>query len=419
MSDSIKNLTLVIIIITLVAIVVFCESILEPGTQSHQVLVSVGHYLSYSSFSIIIDIIITVLLYTRYILLNKKAEELYFAFAFLINAIYLSAIVLAALNNFPTISSDTEWNINNRNTYNIYCLRQLNFIILTISSVTILQRIRNSCKTPLMLYSPLFFAVAMCLGTVLILLGNSKELFVPENVFVWLKYSIYVLTCLWFIVFLIIIDNKKLNVECRELLLFFTLSHVISNFIMAMTETANITPWYVSRSIDAFCVTITCLMLLRQVTIEIVTQTNMLHLDPVTGVHSRSFLFQDISSAAYPTNKVFIICTINNLHDINATHGYAFGDYILRHIASILSMHADKKDIVARFSGASFVMSIQLTTSEDDIVTVYRRIRTNIYYSIKRIDVSFDLNVTYKYFKETEKPEEILTKLDLCKKKIK
>ncbi len=407
------NIKLILpIIITLTIMVMLYEYIIGAGAVYPLVIVPAEHYLVYSLFSVIFDIIIAVLLYIRYKLTDRKFEELYFSFAFLINAVYLSVLVLAISRFLSQVSPATGWGMDVSNVYHIYYFRQFNFIILTVSSVTIVQKIKPSQRASIILYFPLVIAVSVLFSAMCVLFNGSHATQGDESAFIWTKYSLYILTGLWFIVFLSVINNKTLDVEYRELLLLFTLALVISNFIIAMSDSTNVIPWYIGRSIEVLSVSIITLILFGRVTADIVTLVDMSHRDPVTGAYNRTYFFRKISSAKRNKKLVLVICTVKNLHEINATHGCDSGDYALRHIANILLMHADKKDIVARTSTVTFIISIQLMTAKDDIVTIHRRIRENVEYALKDTGSALDFCVTYKYIDGAVDPEKMLAELE-------
>ncbi len=99
--------------------------------------------------------------------------------------------------------------------------------------------------------------------------------------------------------------------------------------------------------------------------------------DGLTGLYSRGFLLEHMATQienAESTGKPLTIAFFNitNIHQINARHGYAVGDRIIRQVGDVMGMLVRGEDLTARYSGARFCVLLPDTMPEAAGVAVKR-----------------------------------------------
>ncbi len=99
--------------------------------------------------------------------------------------------------------------------------------------------------------------------------------------------------------------------------------------------------------------------------------------DGLTGLYSRGFLLEHLSSqiensstSGKPLTVAFF--NITNIHQINARHGYAVGDRIIRQVGDVMGMLVRGEDLTARYSGARFCVILPDTIPDAAKIAVKR-----------------------------------------------
>lgn len=90
--------------------------------------------------------------------------------------------------------------------------------------------------------------------------------------------------------------------------------------------------------------------------------------DKLTGIFNRDYLDisigEEIKFANNFTSAISIIYfDINNFKNINDTHGHAFGDSVLKEIATVIKGELRKNDLFARWGGDEFTILMHNTTA--------------------------------------------------------
>ena len=405
----------------LAIIITYCEYLLEFSSAHLSPQIPGIHYLIVSAPGIMLDIILSFILYIEYRLHDDNIGEFYFSVAFLTNAVYL--LVSAAIYIYAVISSSDNvfFSISSGFVSVVYFFRQFSFILMTFIAISII-RYHFFCRlNGVVRYFSL--AILLLLFIFAFFLFFCKHDLLPgsNGISVWSPDSLYVLTGLWFVVFLATARTCEMKDECRELLLFLALSGVVCNLMMAAADDNNMYPWYLGCAIDILCVLIVAVILFNRMMGHITMASNTLHRDPVTGVYNRSYFHRNIktvlSAQTDNVNRVLIMCNIRNLRAINATRGSEFGDYVLKNIADVLLMYADSSDIVARTGSNSFVLLLQDTGDSTDIITIHSRIQSSIGYAAKNMGVSLDTYISFLQLKECcANPDQVLIELELASK---
>ena len=99
--------------------------------------------------------------------------------------------------------------------------------------------------------------------------------------------------------------------------------------------------------------------------------------DGLTGLYSRGFLLEHMASqiknatrSGKPLSVAFF--NITNIHGINARHGYAVGDRIIRQVGDVMGMLVRGEDLTARYSGARFCVLLPDTQPDSAEIAVKR-----------------------------------------------
>ena len=91
--------------------------------------------------------------------------------------------------------------------------------------------------------------------------------------------------------------------------------------------------------------------------------------DPLTGLFNRRFfniyLLTRLQTSIEEDKPVsFILLDIDNFKKLNDTHGHAFGDKVLRHVARILRQSIRKEDVALRWGGEEFGIFVNAPLEE-------------------------------------------------------
>ncbi len=101
--------------------------------------------------------------------------------------------------------------------------------------------------------------------------------------------------------------------------------------------------------------------------------------DPLTGLGNHRFLHDtfQIEFRQHKKTRLPISCLmldLDHFKHINDTYGHPFGDYVLKHFASILKKNIRSGDTAARYGGEEF-LCILPNCSKEEVRTVAERIR--------------------------------------------
>lgn len=110
--------------------------------------------------------------------------------------------------------------------------------------------------------------------------------------------------------------------------------------------------------------------------------TRFANRDHLTGLYNRRYFYTNIhtslaQSEQSQTNSVLAMVRIDDLENINNTHGYAVGDQIVVALAEILRSSTNISDDIARFSGGDFCVLLNHITQEQ-IMEILDRIRNEV-----------------------------------------
>ena len=97
--------------------------------------------------------------------------------------------------------------------------------------------------------------------------------------------------------------------------------------------------------------------------------------DPVTLLRNQYGFFRDLVAAIeLKRSCVIVLCGINRMNNINAEHGYAFGNSVLQQTAWFLQETIGQDGTVYRMEGAKFAFLTE-TLSPEEIALKYEKIR--------------------------------------------
>jgi diguanylate cyclase (GGDEF)-like protein len=99
--------------------------------------------------------------------------------------------------------------------------------------------------------------------------------------------------------------------------------------------------------------------------------------DGLTGLYSRGFFLEHLANvisdvAARQHSCSLAYLTISNLAQINAQHGYIFGDRIIRQVGEMMGILVRGEDLTARYSGGDFCIILPDTPSQAADVAIRR-----------------------------------------------
>lgn len=104
--------------------------------------------------------------------------------------------------------------------------------------------------------------------------------------------------------------------------------------------------------------------------------------DPLTGLTNRrgiSSFLADVATRLRSTERVFFLhVDLDKFKAVNDTIGHDAGDFVLRHVASVLSSHTRAEDLVARVGGDEFLISLVSKMNDDEIVGFADRLRCSV-----------------------------------------
>jgi len=85
--------------------------------------------------------------------------------------------------------------------------------------------------------------------------------------------------------------------------------------------------------------------------------------DPLTGLHNRRYFEESIARDAARATRVdeplaLLLIDLDHFKNVNDTHGHAAGDLVLQSLARVISADVRVSDLVCRFGGEEFVVSL-------------------------------------------------------------
>ena len=88
--------------------------------------------------------------------------------------------------------------------------------------------------------------------------------------------------------------------------------------------------------------------------------------DSLTGLFNRRFfnamLLNEVSRATrHRVPLTMLLADVDHLKEVNEFHGHAFGDKVLKILASILASSIRQEDVVARYGGDEFAILLPHT----------------------------------------------------------
>lgn len=98
-------------------------------------------------------------------------------------------------------------------------------------------------------------------------------------------------------------------------------------------------------------------------------------IDPVTLLRNQYGFFRDLVAASeLKRNCVAVLCGINRMNDINAEHGYAFGNSVLQQVGWLLQEAVGQDGTVYRMDGAKFAFLTE-SLSPEEVAVRYEKLR--------------------------------------------
>ncbi|WP_038177144.1 MULTISPECIES: GGDEF domain-containing protein [Vibrio] len=150
-------------------------------------------------------------------------------------------------------------------------------------------------------------------------------------------------------------------------------------------------------------------------------QAQRMLLDPLTKVYNRAAFGDRLEleyrrwiRAQHPLRVV--ILDIDGFKSINDSFGYTAGDKALKIIARTIKKELQDTDTVARFSGEEFILLLP-EVSDNDAFNVIQAIQKQVAklpFKFRDRHLTITLSAASTAFKDSDTPEEILERLNLC-----
>ncbi|WP_100753268.1 GGDEF domain-containing protein [Vibrio salilacus] len=150
-------------------------------------------------------------------------------------------------------------------------------------------------------------------------------------------------------------------------------------------------------------------------------QAQRMLLDPLTKVYNRA-AFSDRLELEYrrwirtqhPLRVV--ILDIDGFKSINDSFGYTAGDKALKIIARTIKKELQDTDTVARFSGEEFILLLPEVSDSDafNVIQAIQKQVAKLPFKFRDRHLTITLSAASTAFKDSDTPEEILERLNLC-----
>ncbi len=153
-----------------------------------------------------------------------------------------------------------------------------------------------------------------------------------------------------------------------------------------------------------------------------------LEFDPLTNIYNRTAFLTAMEKAVYETDRKFsklalLFIDIDGFKEINDTFGHDIGDQVLRIIAKRLRNSIQESDLLARFAGDEFIVTLKNIQNHD----IAQKIATNILYNLSKpfsIQDNIEIYVTASigisiYPDDTDDLQELIKHADLAMYAIK
>lgn len=119
----------------------------------------------------------------------------------------------------------------------------------------------------------------------------------------------------------------------------------------------------------------------REITEEFERENLIKHLayhDSLTGIYNRAYFVEYITQHLMhnPTQQnALILLDLNYFKQINDTYGHQIGDFVLQHVANILTLCIPAPHKVARLGGDEFTVFLQALNHEEELLHYVNTIR--------------------------------------------
>lgn len=150
-------------------------------------------------------------------------------------------------------------------------------------------------------------------------------------------------------------------------------------------------------------------------------QAERMLLDPLTKVYNRA-AFGDRLELEYRRwiraqhSLRVVLLDIDGFKSINDSFGYTAGDKALKIIARTIKKELQDTDTVARFSGEEFILLLP-EQSDNDVFKLIQTIQSQVSklpFKFRDRNLMITLSAACTSFKDSDTPEEVLERLNLC-----
>ncbi|RTZ15404.1 diguanylate cyclase [Vibrio aquaticus] len=150
-------------------------------------------------------------------------------------------------------------------------------------------------------------------------------------------------------------------------------------------------------------------------------QAERMLLDPLTKVYNRA-AFGDRLELEYRRwiraqhSLRIVLLDIDGFKSINDSFGYTAGDKALKIIARTIKKELQDTDTVARFSGEEFILLLP-EQSDNDVFKLIQTIQSQVSklpFKFRDRNLMITLSAACTTFKDSDTPEEVLERLNLC-----